>query len=375
MDDYKTMTIEALEARKAAIAVEVDQEGADLDALQAEARAINEELEARKAAETKRAEIRKAVAAGAGKVTAAVPAVGVTEEERRAAEFAQSGRMEMRALLSTGAIAKPQNVGGINELAEIGSGIVDDVHAVALTGVGSWQVAYKKTDAAAAAVTDGQAVGGTASTYDYVTINPAEWGVLDEISKQVAKLTPLGYQQAIERSALIALRKFAADKIVAAIQASTLAEKLYSKALDANYLRSLRLGFRAIEGLGNIVLYINQTDLATLGGVRGTNEKRALYDIKFDDGASTSGTIQEGGISVRFRVLDSLTTGIQLFGQPGAVDMPMWDNYAVETDEGGDYFKRNMIGIRGLQTANADLVAWHGMQIVSQSAAPAQPAG
>ena len=28
-----------------------------------------------------------------------------------------------------------------------------------------------------------------------------------------------------------------------------------------------------------------------------------------------------------------------------------------------------MIGIRGLQTANADLVAWHGMQIVNQAAA------
>jgi len=48
--------------------------------------------------------------------------------------------------------------------------------------------------------------------------------------------------------------------------------------------------------------------------------------------------------------------------------MPMWDNYAVETDEGGDYFKRNMIGIRGLQTANADLVAYHGMQIIKQAA-------
>ena len=75
--DYKTMTIEALEARKAAIAVEVDQDGADLDALQAEARAINEELEARKANEAKRVEIRKAVAAGAGTVIATVPAVGM----------------------------------------------------------------------------------------------------------------------------------------------------------------------------------------------------------------------------------------------------------------------------------------------------------
>ena len=364
--DYKTMTIEALEARKAAIAIEVDQDGADLDALQAEARAINEELEARKAAENQRAEIRKAVAAGTGKVLGTVPAAGMNIEESRAAEFAQSGRMEMRALLSTGNIAKPQNVGGISELAEVGSGIVDDVHAVALTGVGSWQVAYKKTDAAAAAVTDGSTIGGTASTYDYVTINPAEWGVLDEISKQVAKLTPMSYLQAIERSALIALRKFASDKIIAAIQASDLKDEV-TAALDANYLRKLRLGFRAIEGLGDVVLYINQADLATLGSVRGTNEKRPLYDIQFANGSSTSGTIQEGGIAVRFRVIDGLATGTQLFGQPGAVDMPMWDNYAVETDEGGDYFKRNMIGVRGLQTANADLVAWHGMQVVSNS--------
>jgi HK97 family phage major capsid protein len=360
------MTIEALEARKAAIAVEVDQEGADLDALQAEARAINEELEARKAAETKRAEIREAVATGAGQVTAHVAQVTESAEERRAREFVETGRMEMRALLSTGNIAKPQNVGGISSLAEVGSGIVDDVHAVALTGTGSWQVAYKKTDAEAANVTDGQAVAGTASTYDIVTINPAEWGVLDEISKQVAKLSPLDYQGAIERSALIALRAEASNKIISAILTSDLVEEVTAKALNVDYLRSLRLGFRAIEGLGDVVLYINQHDLAILGAVRGTNEKRPLYDIQFDNGSSTSGTIQEGGISVRFRVLDQLTNGVQLFGQPGAVDMPMWDNYAVETDEGGDYFKRNMIGIRGLQTANADLVAWHGMQKVTQ---------
>lgn len=60
--DYKTMTIEALEARKAAIAIEVDKDGADLDALEKEARAINEELQTRKADAAKREEIRKAVA-------------------------------------------------------------------------------------------------------------------------------------------------------------------------------------------------------------------------------------------------------------------------------------------------------------------------
>ena len=49
--DFKNMTIEELEARKAAIAAEVDTDGADLDALTDEVRAIKEELEARKAEE------------------------------------------------------------------------------------------------------------------------------------------------------------------------------------------------------------------------------------------------------------------------------------------------------------------------------------
>lgn len=61
--ELKIMTVEELEQRKAAIAVEVDQEDADLDALQAEARSINDELEQRKAEASKREEIRKAVAA------------------------------------------------------------------------------------------------------------------------------------------------------------------------------------------------------------------------------------------------------------------------------------------------------------------------
>ena len=112
-----------------------------------------------------------------------------------------------------------------------------------------------------------------------------------------------------------------------------------------------------------------QADLATLGAVRGTNEKKALYEITFSDESNTAGTIKEGGMAVSFRILDGLTNGTQLYGQPATIDMPMWGNYAVETDEGGDYFKRNMIGIKGTQTANADLVVLNGMQVIKQAAA------
>lgn len=65
--NLKDMTTEALLERRSAIATELDAEGADLDALETEVRGINAELEARKAAETKRAELRSMVGQGAGK--------------------------------------------------------------------------------------------------------------------------------------------------------------------------------------------------------------------------------------------------------------------------------------------------------------------
>ena len=80
--DFKTMTIEELEARKAEIAVELDADGADLDALETEVRSIKEELEARKAVEAQKAEIRNAVAEGAG-----VTIETIAQEERKMPTF------------------------------------------------------------------------------------------------------------------------------------------------------------------------------------------------------------------------------------------------------------------------------------------------
>lgn len=66
--DLKEMTVEQLEERKSAIVGELDNEGADLDALEEEVRAIKAELEAREAEEAKKAEVREAVAMGEGEV-------------------------------------------------------------------------------------------------------------------------------------------------------------------------------------------------------------------------------------------------------------------------------------------------------------------
>ena len=67
--DFKEMSVDELLERRTAIVDALDAPEADLDSLEAEMRSINEELENRKAAEAKKAEIRAEVAKGSGEVT------------------------------------------------------------------------------------------------------------------------------------------------------------------------------------------------------------------------------------------------------------------------------------------------------------------
>lgn len=88
--ELKEMSVDELMERRTAIAAEIDNPEADLDALEAEARSINEELEARKAAETKRNEIRASVAMGDGEVSKTFHEERKTmtvEEIRNSAEY------------------------------------------------------------------------------------------------------------------------------------------------------------------------------------------------------------------------------------------------------------------------------------------------
>ena len=346
--DIDKMNFDDVEKRMSEIKEELEKEDADIEALEKEVNQLEERKKQLKESAEKRKTLMQKVANGEGvTVEKRTTETNLNEVEKRANDFVETGHMEKRAILSTGKIAKPAAAGGVNGLAEVASDIVDDVNAIELTGNGTWEVGYQKTNAAAADVVDGSDVAGTAATFDTVKIAPAEWAVFDTVSKQVKKMTPVNYMNAVDTSALT--------------------EKRTAVALDQDYLRNLVLGFRAVKNKGSVCLYIAQEDLATLGKVRGTTDKKAVYEISFDADTTTSGTIKEGGTITRFRILDQLTKGTQLFGQPMTIDMPMWDNYEISTDEGGEFFKKNVIGVRGLQTANADLVVFHGMQVITQA--------
>lgn len=84
--DFTEMTIDELNERRAAIREQLDLPEADLDALEAEARSINAELENRKAAAAKAAETRAAVAAGDGETIETFEEVEERKEEMYAVD-------------------------------------------------------------------------------------------------------------------------------------------------------------------------------------------------------------------------------------------------------------------------------------------------
>ena len=189
--EIRDMTIEEIEARKAEIRAEVEVEGADLDALEAEARAINEEIEARKAAETQRAEIRKAVAMGEGVVIKKIETeerhVMTNEEVRNSTEYIDAyaryvkseDDKECRALLTenvSGDVPVPVLVESIVRTAWENDAILSRVRKTYFRG--NLKVAFELTADPAYAHTEGT----TAVTEESLTL-----GIVTMIPKNIKK--------------------------------------------------------------------------------------------------------------------------------------------------------------------------------------------
>ena len=171
----KEMTIEQIEERKAGIVDELDNDNADLDALEAEMRSLNEEIEARKEAESKKAEIRQAIAENKIGVTVteerSFDKEGVktmTNNEVRATKeyvdaFARylvsENDAEVRSLLTEnvagGSVPVPALVDEIVSTAWEKNGIMNRVRRTEIKG--NLKVAFERVASAAGVHTEGAA--------------------------------------------------------------------------------------------------------------------------------------------------------------------------------------------------------------------------
>jgi HK97 family phage major capsid protein len=276
------------------------------------------------------------------------------QAEARAQKLFDSGRLtidntEARAVLvSSGKLATPTEVAGIND--PVGarvSSIVDMVKITDASNMGAYKVAYVDTDAVAATQTEGAAYNGSEPTFGFVEIAPQTEAVLSYISKQARKQTPLNYEQKVNESARVALRKRAANIITTKLLASTLNTKLTSFTLDEKSLRKIALNYGGDESVvGSAVLFINKADLITLGDVRGTNDKKPVYEITPDASNPNTGIIKDGGLSVKYCIDSNLTAGTLVYGKPHCFELAMFSNYEIMVSE--DFaFDKGLLAIRG----------------------------
>ena len=262
------------------------------------------------------------------------------EIETRAQAFADSGRMtidnaEARAVLvSSGKLVTPTEIGGIND--PVGarvSSIVDLVKIVDASGMGAYKVAYLDEDATAATQTEGGAYNESDPVFGYVEIKPQTEAVVSYISKQARKQSPLNYQQKVDESARVALRKRAAKIVTDKLIASELNTKLTGVALDEKFLRKVALSYGGDEGVvGAATLFINKVDLVTLGDVRGS-DKKPVYEITPDASNPNTGIIKDGGLSVPYCLDSNLASGTTAYGQGHNFELALFSNYEIAVSD------------------------------------------
>lgn len=389
--------INEIEARLSAITAEIaTADATKLGELETEVNALKDE----RSAIVADAEKRKALLDGI--TTGAVPATIIdtpaaeekrekklTDIEKRAADFVATNKKEVEArslLTSTTGIAKPTQVQQeINDAygTEVSS-LVDMITVTDCTGMATYRIPIMTDGLDADAATEGTAPTAGDITVSYVDLTPSTYNVLSYVSKEIKKQTPVVYDMKVVQAARTALRKKASKVIVDAIYAQVKTDGLctvkeYAKdatngvKIDATTLRSIVFAYGGTEGVGNGTLVLNKTDLIAFGDVRGTNEKKAVYEITPDANNENTGIIKDGGLSVRY-VINSNCTAFagnkeasqktMIYGNLKYAEMGTWGNAEITTST--EYkFAEGLLAVLGEASLDVDVNAKNGFLVVT----------
>lgn len=313
----------------------------------------------------------------------------MTEREQRAAKFAETNKesFSTRSLLTTTTgIAKPTKTQqDINDAYGVEvSSLIDMITVTDCTGIGTYTVPIMTAGLTAGATTEGTAPTAGDITVSTVSMTPTAFNVLSYVSKMLKKQTPVAYETKVVQAARTALRKKASKVIVDAIYAQAAESGLCTtnekakdatngKKIDEKTLRDIVMNYGGDEGVGNGVLILNKTDLIAFGDVRGTNEKKAVYEITPDAGNENTGTIKDGGLVVRY-VINSNCTAFSgnkgasqktmIYGNPRFCEMAVWGDFEVSTST--EYkFAEGLLAVLGECELDADVVAKNGFEVLT----------
>lgn len=357
-----------------------------LDTIIAEAEAIQQEIAD--------AEAAAAAAAAAGGDPNPESRGRSGDFQHRCQRFKETGRMvyeNARSLItraatlsnSTGVIG-PTGVSGINEAADSHvSGFIDMITITDCTGMASYKVAMITGDPVAAAGTEGTVPGQSSTTFDSVELVGKLFNLIDYVSNQIKKWSPLNYEAKIHEKVRKALRavlsKMVIQKILASKQTAAMpvtgasGSALFTPSLLSRIILAYG-GDEGIDGAGCLVL--PKEDLMAFAAVRGKNEYLPVYSIVPDGANPSMGVIKDNnGLSCRYCLnsnVPALSTAVlssspikgMFYGNPKCAEMGVWGGVDVLVNEGYK-FGEGLLTIKGEVTADAEVTVKNGFVVVN----------
>ena len=312
------------------------------------------------------------------------------------------GAVEKSVTLATGTLAQPTGA-GTNIRDPLGNGvgaIIDQVYVQDLTGMASYLEPYviSEFDASGADVATAAGTARTASrdpTFGVAKIAPYELTTTSYVDRNISRLTPANYYAKVHAMAIRAMRRDTVKMIFNGDGQSTPdmygiknAKNMAGNPIFAtvnvaevgpDLLTDLMFAYGGDEELGgNCRLYLNKKDLQALGKLRGTNEKRRLFDIVPDAGNPNTGTIREGGTIVPYSIASNLTalssssagsSAIQtmVYGDPMNYELGLFGDYTVRVDESVKAVER-MLTILGDAMVGGNLIVDKGFVVATVAA-------
>jgi HK97 family phage major capsid protein len=311
----------------------------------------------------------------------------ISEAEQRGRDLKQGRSIT----LSSDTLITAKKTGAVKDSIEGVSAIVDLVNVEDCRGMGAYQSGYEITDGDATVTTEGTAATQSDPTYGMADFVPISVTTYSEISRETLKLSGADYYARAQRSAFRALKRKLSNFIVNSdaasnakfigIKAATAipsASDLSISAIDATTLRKIAMNYGGDESIvGNAVLLLNKLDLIAFGDVRGTNEKKALYEITPDAINPNTGIIKEGGLSVKYVInngLDALSaagttaaTVCLIYGVPFCYTLSLFSDFTIITSEHAA-LKTRMVAILGEVMAGGNVDVYKGFVRVKKGA-------
>lgn len=370
--------IAEIEARKAEIAKEIEKaDEARTKELGTEVDGLNNELATLRSKQAVAEKLANPVTPAEGEQRGAA----ATDRETRAKQL----RETRKVTITSGTLVKPKKTGGINDGPVEVSSIVDQVKSVPCDGMGEYDVAYVKSSGEGTDTEEGAAASETDPQFGKATITPGTVTTYCEISREVLKLSDQDYLDRVEQAARTALRKKVGKKIVGTgvdakftsiFKAEACKTDVEITKIDDKTLRNIALAYGGDDAVaGAAVLYLNKKDLVAFGDVRGTSEKKAVYEINPDTDNPNTGIIKDGGLSVRYCLnsgLKDLATAspadfFMAYGNPKAFELGIFSDYTVIVDESAA-LKNRMIAILGEVMVGGNVTVYDGFVRVKKGA-------